>query len=266
MTRKVLRIVRATPYNFSTMIRSLRILRPTMASLLAVSVLCAVPAARAQGTKPAPWRPKDVPAASGAAGAADSAGGSEAGAAPPGERPVALPPDMRRLDNLVYQPNVPDTLLPFVPTWLDVPTVEKLSGYVGTLRQGSPERFFPIVLPDQTVHAEVDGGAHGSQIAVVLFIPWLGDFVLLPYTTAEVSLRMDDLPEQKQKLSFSPGPILFSQELPRPVPVSAPGSVTVPIPPGRHRLAVKLRDTRAVYVFLLLGQTQLAPLPVTRDS
>ncbi|MGH7724767.1 MAG: hypothetical protein ACREOU_05000 [Candidatus Eiseniibacteriota bacterium] len=236
-----------------------------LAFVLALAVVTGRPfVADAQGLKPEPWKPKAPGATSADSTAAASA--TVQGSAGRGEHPVELPKDVRRAEDLVYQPNVPDSLLPFVPAWVDIQMEEKLSGYQGTLRQGSPERFYPIVLPDQSVHAEVNGGPHGTQLALVLFLPWLGEFVRDPYTTVEVVHRTGDGPEQKAKLPFSPGPVMFSQSFPRPLPVSAPALLTISVPPGRHRVAIKLRDFKAPYVFLLLGQPRPAPLPLVRDS
>lgn len=203
--------------------------------------------ALAQGAKPEPWKPK--PPSSTIHPASDSTTGSAHQVTAP-----KVPADVQRLDSLVYDPSAADTVLPYTNRWVDIPASEKLTGYVGTLRQGTRERFFPIVMPEQSVHVEVNGGKKGARSGVALFLPWLGPFVRLPHTTARLLVKLDDGPEREQKLLFTPGPVMFSDEFPRPLPVSAPGLFLVDVPSGRHRLTLRVLDLQAPYMFLQVGQ------------
>jgi hypothetical protein len=234
---------------------------PAAAAVLAASVLLVLavaPAAHAQAGKPEPWRPK----APTAADSADAAAATESTA--PTERVIPLPPGVQRTLDAQYQPSVPDSVLPFTLGWLEVSPVEQLTTYIGTLRQGAPARPYGVAMPDQKVHVEADGGAGGSHLAIVLLLPWIYKIQRLPHAEATLVVRLDGGAEQKTKLQFTPGPVLWVPGS-RPVPVSNPGLSLLPLPPGRHKVEFRVADTAADYLLLLLGQPQLTPLPIQRE-
>jgi hypothetical protein len=181
----------------------------------------------------------------------------------PIDRSMPAPPGVTRTLDLFYQPSVPDSILPLVPVYREVHPEESLTTYIGALRQDSPARPYPVVLNNQTVHVSVDGKEGQSHLAVVLMVPWFGKIGALPMTELTLSAKVDGGPEQKWKLMFTPGPVFYIPGQ-RPLPVSNPTLVTLPLAPGRHRVELKIKDLEAAYAFLLLGQPRLTPLAVER--
>lgn len=213
-----------------------------------------------------------VAAAAGTPSAPAGAGGESAPAPPesfdtlrtaPADRPMPAPPGVTRTLDLSYQPSVPDSILPLVPLYREVRTDESLTTLVGALRQDLPVRPYPIMLNNQTVHASVDGLEGQSHLAVVLMAPWFGKIGALPLTELTLIAKVDGGPEQKWKLMLTPGPVLYIPSQ-RPLPVSNPTLVTLPLAPGRHRVVLKIKDLEAAYAFLLLGQPRLTPLAIGR--
>ena len=229
--------------------------------VLAAAAFALAPAVRAQGTKPAPWQPKP----GGVVTAAPEAAYDTLRHELPTERRMPLPPGVTPTFDLMYQPSVADSILPLVPYYVVVRTVEQLTGYQGALRQGAPERLFPVVMADQTLHAEVDAGPTPSHVAVMTIVPWFGRILPLPSTEATLVVKVDGGPEQKFKLLFSPGPNLYITGQ-KPLPLSNPGLTIVPLPAGRHKIEVRIKDLAAQYAFLSLGQPVMTPLPVIRGS
>ena len=200
--------------------------------------------------KPVPWKPGvSAPAISTPAETLYTA---------PADRPMPFPPGVTRTLDLTYQPSVPDSILPLVPTYREVMTDEVLSAYEGALRQDLPTRTYPVVLGKQVVHAKVDGLEGQTHVAIMMMVPWFGDILPLPATEATLSVKMDEGQEQKWKVQFAPGPNLYIPAQ-RPLPVSNPTMVVLPLPPGPHTLRLELKDLKAQYAFLMLGQPVLTP-------
>ena len=180
---------------------------------------------------------------------------------PPGEAP--FPPGVTRSLHLLYQPSVADSILPLVPLYRDVPTDEVLSAYEGALRQDLPVRAYPVVVNNQTVHAKVDGREGQSHLAIMLMVPWFGDIYPLPSTQATLVVKLDDGEETKWKLQFVPGPNLYIPTQ-RPLPVSHPTMIALPLPAGPHKVKIQLKDLKAAYAFLMLGEPVLTPPAIAR--
>jgi len=240
----------------------------TRRSFVAVAVLAAACSGanlvRAQSTKPAPWHPKPA----GTAVTAPAPAASYDTLRTPDEPPVRtmpLPPGVTPTIDAMYQPSVADSILPFVPYYAELRTTEQLTGYLGALRQGSAERLYPVLLADQTVHAEFDAGPAPSHVAIFILVPWFGKILPLPSTEATLALKVDGGPEQKFKLLFAPGPNLYTTGQ-RPLPVSNPGLTIVPVSAGRHKIEVKIKDLNAQYAFLMMGQPVMSPLPILRGN
>ena len=215
----------------------------------AAALLLAAPAF-AQG-KPAPWKPGTSPApiTSPAAGPAESLY-----VAPP----MPFAPGVTRSLDLLYEPAVPDSILPLVLQYREVATDEVLSAYEGALRLDLPTRAYPVLIKNQTVHAQVDGREGQSHLAIMLMVPWFGDILPLPATEATLVVKFDDAAETKWKLQFAPGPNLYIPTQ-RPLPVSNPTMIALPLPPGPHKVKLQLKDLKAQYAFVLLGQPVLTP-------
>jgi len=145
-----------------------------------------------------------------------------------------------------------------VPLYREVMTDEVLSAYEGALRQDLPTRSYPVLLNNQTVHAKVDGQSGQSHLAIMLMVPWFGDILPLPATEATLVVKLDDAEEIKWKLQFAPGPNLYIPTQ-RPLPVSRPTMVVLPLAAGPHKVKIQLKDLRAQYALLLLGQPVLTP-------
>lgn len=216
---------------------------------------------------PKPWRPgASAPAVSRPDSAGPSVPGQPGAHAPvPAPPPVEPPPGTIRLLDLSFNPNVPDTVLPLAPVYVELKTVEILTRLQGTLHQGSPQRDYPIVVPRQSVHVDVDGQQGQSQLAIVLVLPWFGDVLPLSHCEAKVGIALDGEAERVATLMFTPGPVLFDSDG-RPLPVSNPGLLAMPLPAGKHRVTLSLRETPTPYVLLLLGQPRLSPLPLSPRS
>jgi hypothetical protein len=182
---------------------------------------------------------------------------------PPGNYPLPLPEGVTRTLDLLYQPSVPDSILPLVPLYRELQAEEQLSAYVGALRQNLPPRSYPIVLDKQTVHVAVDGLAGQSHLAIVVMVPWFGKIGALDRTGTTLVAKVDDGPEQKWKIQLTPGPVLYLPSA-RPVPVSHPTLITLPLAPGKHRVRVQLRDLDASYAYLMFGQPVLSPPAISR--
>jgi hypothetical protein len=221
---------------------------------LALLLAVLVTAAYAQEPKPKPWKP----------GASSPAVVSpETVYTAPSDRPMPFAPGVVRSLDLQYQPSVPDSIIPLVPYYREVETDEVLSTYVGALRQDLPPRPWSVILPNQTVHAHVDGLEGQSHLAIMAMVPWFGDILPLPATEATLVVKMDDAPETKWKLQFAPGPNLYIPSE-RPLPVSNPTMMVLPLPAGAHKLKIQFKDMRAQYAFLMLGQPVLTPPAIVR--
>jgi hypothetical protein len=239
----------------------------TRAAALAFALALCASTALAQGdVKPKPWTPGSAPKPS----PADSARAAQAAAA------AAIPPPplvvhelptadgaTRPLD-LVYTPSVPDSILPFVPVYQQVP-IDAGSGsaYMGALRQQLPVRPYSVFLRGSTVQAHVDGGTGQTHVAIMVMLPWFGDILPLPRAYITLGVKLDDGAEQEWKLECTPGPNLYMPSM-APLPVSNPGLVIVPLPPGPHRLFAKIKRMDSAYALILLGQPRLAPLGVQK--
>lgn len=240
---------------------------PRLAVLAAAALLAtAAVSARAQGAKVKPW----TPPAPGQASTTPQSAPAPAAAydtlrTAPLEGPLPTPPGVTRSFDLLYQPSVPDSLWPFVPRYREVATDEVLTTYVGALRQGLPVRPYPVILDKETVHATVDGLEGQSHLAIMLMVPWIGSIMAQVETRATLAVKMDDGPEQKWKLQLTPGPILYVEPASRPVPVSNPTLLMLPLPPGKHRVKLQLKDLDAPYAYLLLGQPILSPPALARS-
>jgi hypothetical protein len=86
-----------------------------------------------------------------------------------------------------------------------------------------------------------------------------------PETRATLDVKIDDGPEQKWKLQLTPGPVLYVEPASRPVPVSNPTLLMLPLAPGKHRVKLQLKDLDAAYAYLLLGQPILSPPAIARS-
>ena len=233
-------------------------------ALLLVAALC-VSTAVAQGdVKPKPWTPGSAPKPS----PADSARAAQAAAAAaPPPAPVAheLPTAdgaTRTLD-LVYQPSVPDSILPLMPAYRQVPIDGGGSVYMGALRQDLPARPYPVFLRGSTMRASVDGATGQTHVAIMVVLPWFGDILPLPRAFITLGVKVDEGAEQEWKLECTPGPYLYIPTQ-APLPVSNPGLVLVPLPPGPHRLSVKVKQLDSAYALIQLGQPRLTPLAVQK--
>ena len=179
----------------------------------------------------------------------------------PADRPLPFPPGVTRTLDLQYQPSVPDSIWPLVPYYRTIPTEEVLSTYEGSLRQDLPVRAYPVILEKQTVHAKVDGLEGQTHVTFMMMLPWFGDILPLPAADATLIVKVDDAKEQKWVVQFAPGPNLYIPSQ-RPLPVSNPTMVVLPLPPGPHRLTVQVKDTHASYVFLMIGEPVLTPAAI----
>ncbi|MEP7027640.1 MAG: hypothetical protein ABI960_03505 [Candidatus Eisenbacteria bacterium] len=233
--------------------------RPAVLALAAACAVALAMPARAEGPKP--WTPKS-PGSQGVSAPAPAAA-YDTLRTPPSDRPLPTPAGVTRSLDLRYEPSVPDSLLPLVPLYREIKTDETLSVYLGALRQDLPVRPYPVVEDGQTVHATVDGLDGQSHLAIVLMVPWFGDILPKPYALGSLVVKVDDAPELKSKLMFTPGPVIYVPGQ-RPLPVSNPTLVTIPLAPGRHRVQVKLKGLEAAYAFLLLGQPRLTPPAIER--
>ena len=220
-------------------------------ALLALALIATT--AHAQEAKPKPWKP-----GASAPAQIQTAPPAETLYTAPADRPMPFAPGVTRSLDLQYQPSVPDSIVPLVPYYREVATDEVLSTYLGALRQDRPPRPYPVVLSKQVVHAKVDGLEGQTHLAIMTMLPWFGDILPLPATEATLVVKMDDGPEQKWKLQYAPGPNLYIPTQ-RPLPVSNPTMVVLPLPAGPHTVRLELKDMRAQYAFLLLGQPVLTP-------
>jgi hypothetical protein len=220
--------------------------------VLAAAFLLAAVSAFAQ-TKPAPWKPgTSAPMTSSAAGPAETLYTA------PRDVPMPFPPGVTRSLDLLYQPSMPDSIWPLVPLYREVPTDEVLSAYEGALRQDLPPRSYPVLIKNQVVHAHVDGREGQSHLAIMLMVPWFGDILPLPATEATLVVKLDDAEETKWKLQFAPGPNLYIPTQ-RPLPVSNPTMLVLPLTAGPHKVKIQLKDLKAQYAFLMLGEPVLTP-------
>jgi len=223
--------------------------------------------ALAQGdVKPKAWAPGSAPRLSPADSAQAAAAAAQASQAPP-PAPVAheLPTaegTVRTID-LMYQPSVPDSILPLVPVYQQVPIQGGGSVYMGALRQDLPVRPYSVFLRGATLRAAVDGSAGQTHAAIMVLIPWFGEILPLPRAYITLTVKVDDGAEQDWKLECTPGPNLYIPTQ-RPLPVSNPGLVLVPLPPGPHHLTVRIKQLDAAYALILLGQPRLTPLAIQR--
>jgi len=224
-------------------------MRKLVAMTLAAALLVTAAFSAAQ-TKPAPWKPGvsiPVPATP-----------AETLYTAPRDVPMPFSPGVTRSLDLEYQPAVPDSILPLVPLYREVMTDEVLSAYEGALRQDLPTRTYPVVLNNQAVHAKVDGQNGQSHLAIMLMVPWFGDILPLPSTQATLVVKLDDAEETKWKLQFAPGPNLYIPTQ-RPLPVSNPTMLVLPLTAGPHKVKIQLKDLKAQYAFLMLGEPVLTP-------
>ncbi len=238
----------------------------TLAAL--AGLLCLAGAASlvaAQGdTRPKAW----TPASARERAAADSARAANAPAPPPPPAEptehVVLPgPGMTRTIDLQYQPSVPDSILPLAPVYRVVPMDGAGTVYVGALRQDIEPRPYPVVLKGMTLSAQVDGDTGQTHAAVMVMLPWFGDILPLAHARITLGVKIDDGAEQEWKLECTPGPNFYIPSQ-RPLPVSNPGLLIVPLPAGPHRLAVRVKQNDASYALMLLAQPRLTPLGVER--
>jgi len=219
---------------------------------LAAAFLLAAVSAFAQ-TKPAPWKPgTSAPVTTSETGPAETLYTA------PRDVPMPFAPGVTRSLDLLYEPSVPDSIWPLVPLYREVATDEVLSAYEGALRQDLPTRSYPVILGNQTVHASVDGRAGQSHLAIMLMVPWFGDILPLPSTQATLVVKLDDAEETKWKLQFAPGPNLYIPTQ-RPLPVSNPTMLVLPLTAGPHKVKIQLKDLKAQYAFLMLGEPVLTP-------
>ena len=220
--------------------------------IVAAALVLSAAAAFAQ-TKPAPWKPgSSAPAVSTETVPAETLYTA------PRDVPMPFLPGVTRSLDLLYEPSVADSILPLVPLYREVMTDEVLSAYEGALRQDLPTRAYPVLIKNQTVHAKVDGLNGQSHLAIMLMVPWFGDILPLPATEATLVVKLDDAEETKWKLQFAPGPNLYIPTQ-RPLPVSNPTMLVLPLPAGPHKVKIQLKDLRAQYALLLLGQPVLTP-------
>ena len=235
--------------------------RSTTLVLAGVLAMAFVLPARAQDSKPPkPWTPgQHVEVAPAPAAGYDTL------RAVPADHPMPTPAGVTRSLDLMYQPSVPDSIVPLVPVYRELHTDEALSAYVGALRQDLPVRPYPVLMDNQTVHATADGLEGQTHVAIMLMVPWFGKIMPWPYSKARLVYKVDDGKEQTTELMFTPGPNFYipSQQ---PLPVSNPTLVTLPLAPGRHRITIKLKDLDAAYAFLLLGQPQLTPAAIAHPQ
>jgi hypothetical protein len=222
--------------------------RHWIAAALALTAAVCAPALADE--KPKPWSP--------GASAPAIQTPAETLYAAPADRPAPFPADVTRTLDLLYQPSVPDSILPLVPLYRERMTDEVLSTYEGALRQDLPIRPYPVMVNNQTVHAQVDGLEGQSHLAIILMVPWFGEILPLPSTQATLLVKLDDGQEVKWKLQFAPGPNMYIPAQ-RPLPVSNPTLLVLPLPAGPHKVKIQLKDLKASYAFLLLGQPVLTP-------
>jgi len=238
----------------------------TSAALAGLLLAGAASLVSAQGdVKPRPWTPESARAAA----AADSARAANAPAPPPPpaeprERELPTEPGTTRTLDMLYQPGVPDSILPLTPVYRAVPMDGPGTVYMGALRQDLEPRPYPVMLKGATLRAQVDGETGQTHAAIIILVPWFGDITPLPRTRVTLGVRLDDGAEQDWKIECTPGPNLYIPAQ-RPLPVSNPGLVIVPLPPWPHRLSVKLKQIDASYALMLVGQPRLTPLGVQRQ-
>ena len=176
----------------------------------------------------------------------------------PRDFPMPFPPGVTRSLDLLYQPSVPDSILPLVPLYPELHPDESLSAYEGALRQDLPTRAYPVIVNNPTVHVKVNGREGQSHLAIMMMVPWFGDIYPLPATQATLAIKLDDGEETKWKLQFSPGPNLYIPTQ-RPLPLSHPTLLVLPLPAGPHKVKIQLKDLKATYAFLMLGEPVLTP-------
>lgn len=232
--------------------------RPFILALAMAGAMALAVPARAQEPKPKPWTPGSRPVSAPAPVEA-----YDTLRTAPMDHAMPTPKGVTRSLDLRYEPSVPDSTLPLALLYHELKTEESLSAYVGALRQDLPVRPYPVVVDDQAVHLTVDGLDGQSHLAIMLMVPWFGKIMPWPYGLTSLVVKVDDGPEQKSKLMFTPGGNFYVPSQ-RPLPVSNPTLVTIPLAPGRHRIAIKLKDLDAAYAFLMLGQPQLTPLAIER--
>ena len=229
----------------------------------ALALAFAVPAsspAWSQERAPQPWRPGEkhevVPAPQAAYDTLRT---------PPRDHPMPTPEGVTRTLDLLYQPSVADSIVPLVPLYREVRTDEVLSTYLGALHQDLPPRPYPVLVEGQTVHATVDGLEGQTHVAVMILVPWFGKILPWPYAKTRLEVKIDDAKAQEWTLMFTPGPVMYIPSQ-RPLPVSNPTLVTIPLAPGRHRMELKLKNLDAQYSFLMLGQPLLSPPAIERAA
>src|SRR5512140_1060653 len=241
-------------------------IRPSAALACLLFLAGAASLVSAQGdVKPKPWTPgaPKPPSAEDSLRAEQAAAAAAAALAAPKERVLPTEPGMTRSLDLLYEPGVPDSILPLVPVYREVPFDEAGTVYLGSLRQDLPPRPYPVVLKGTTLHARVDGATGQTHAAIMVMVPWFGDILPLPRTKITLGVKVDDGAEQDWNLECTPGPNLYIPTQ-RPLPVSNPGLVVVPLAPGPHRLAVKVKQLDATYCLIVMGQPRLTPLAIER--
>src|SRR5262249_45992355 len=114
----------------------------------------------------------------------------------------------RTLD-LLYQPGVPDSILPLTPVYRELSVSGPGSVYVGALRQDLPTRAYPVMLRGASMAADVDGATGQTHAAIMVMVPWFGNILHLPRTRITLGVKLDAAPEQEWKLECTPGPNLY---------------------------------------------------------
>lgn len=242
----------------------------TARSLAALAALLLVAGAAslvsAQGdVKPRPWTPgaPKPPSTEDSLRAANAAAAAAAAQAEPAERTLPTEAGTTRTLDMMYEPGVPDSILPLVPVYREVPFSGAGTVYVGSLRQDLPTHPYPVALKGAVLKAQVDGETGQTHVAIVIMVPWFGDILPLPRTKVTLGVKVDDGAEQEWKIECTPGPNLYIPTQ-RPLPVSNPGLVLVPLPPGPHQLAVRIKQLDATYLLVEIAQPRLTPLAVER--
>jgi hypothetical protein len=188
----------------------------------------------------------------------------------PGTRPAAAAPEGKAVEAPegvvrpiapLYEPSVADTILPFHAQYREIVPEQKLTVRLGALRQGRPDRRYSGIQPGAAVRVPVDGGTGGSHLAIVTLLPWIDRVAPSVACPVDLLVRVNGEDEQRTTLWFTPGPVLFSARG-EMLPVSTPGLVTIPLPPGRGFVEFKYAKTPASYLLFQLGVPELMPLPV----
>jgi hypothetical protein len=224
---------------------------PAAVPALVTIVACAtIAAAQTSGSKPAPWQPKP----------------SSSETKSPGPRTFEAPEGVVRPIAPLYQPSVADSVLPYQILYRELaPETPGLTAAVGALRQGLPARTYHALAPKQPASVAVDGGNGGSHLAIVVLVPWIDRVTATISCPVDLDVRMDGGKEQTHTLWFVPGPMLTTTGR-APLAVSVPGLFTVPLPPGRHQVEFRFRNTPASYVLFQLGVPEVMPLPVMPEG